>query len=86
MSRKLVGLIIVALGAAAVFIAAAADVIGISSGSAADMFGNRQIIGTVLGAVAVAAGLLVAFWPARSPKPRRKKPERPVNPVKHRKR
>ena len=86
MSRRVIGLIIAALGAVAVFIAAAADVIGISGGSSAEMFGTRQIIGTVLGAAAVVAGLLVAFWPSRPSKPRHKKPERPVNPVKHRKR
>ena len=86
MSRKLVGLIIAAVGAVVVFIAVAADVIGISGGSAAEMFGNRQIIGTVLGAVGAIGGLLLAFWPARAAKPRPKKTERPVNPVKHRKR
>ena len=86
MSRRLIGLIIAAVGAVVVFIAAAADVIGISGGSSAEMFGTRQIIGTALGGVAVVAGLLLAFWPARPSKPHRKKPERPVNPVKHRKR
>jgi nucleoside recognition membrane protein YjiH len=85
-SRKLVGLIVAALGLVVVFIAAAADVIGISGGSSAEMFGTRQIIGTVLGAVAVAAGLLVAFLPARPAKHRRKPAERPIRPVKHRKR
>lgn len=62
MSRRVVGLIIAAVGAVLLFLSAAADLVGIGS---ADYFGNQQIIGTVVGAVAVVAGLLVAFLPAR---------------------
>jgi len=83
MSRRVVGLIIAAAGAVLLFISAAADVIGLGS---AGYFGNRQIIGTVVGAVALAAGLLVAFLPSRRVRPRRKKNARPAQPVKHRRR
>jgi hypothetical protein len=79
------------VGAVMVFVFAAADVIGVGS---ADMFGNRQIIGTVLGAVVVAAGLLVALLPARpvgrggksaGGKTQSRQPgERPTQPVKSR--
>lgn len=84
MSRRVVGLAIAGVGVVLLFISAAADVIGLGS---ADYFGNRQIIGTVVGAVAIAAGLLVAFLPSRPVPPRRKKNTgRPAQPVKHRKR
>lgn len=86
MSRRVVGLIVAAGGLVLLFISAAADVIGISGGSSADMFGNRQIIGTVVGAVAIAAGLLIAFWPLRPAGPARRAGERPAQPVKHRNR
>jgi hypothetical protein len=76
-----VGLVVVAVGVVLVFISAAADVIGLGS---AARFGNRQIIGSVLGAVAVAAGLVVAFLPTR-PAGRHPKPaDRPTQPIKHR--
>ena len=84
MSRRVVGLTIAGVGAVLLFISAAADVIGLGS---ADYFGNRQIIGTVVGAVAIAAGLIVAFLPSRPARPRQKKGTgRPAQPVKHRKR
>lgn len=84
MSRRAVGLIVAAAGAVLVFIAAAADLIGISSGGYAGTFGNRQIIGTVIGAVVVVAGLVVAFLPRRSAAQRRKTRSRPTQPIKHR--
>jgi hypothetical protein len=65
MSRRLVGFIITAAGAVLTFIAAAADLIGISSGGSAGMFGKRQIIGTTIGAAMIIAGLVVAFLPRR---------------------
>jgi len=84
MSRRVVGLVVAAVGAVLLLLSAAADMIGLGS---TDYFGNRQIIGTVLGAVALAAGLLVAFLPSRPVRPRRKKDtDRPSQPVKHRKR
>jgi hypothetical protein len=61
-SRRTVGFSVAAVGAVMIFVFAAADVIGVGS---ADMFGNRQIIGTALGALVVAAGLVVALLPAR---------------------
>ena len=83
MSRRVVGLAVAGVGAVLLLLSAAADVIGLGS---AEYFGNRQIIGTVVGAVALAAGLLVAFLPSRPAQPRRKKDARPAQPVKHRKR
>lgn len=64
MSKRTLGLIVAAVGAAALIIAAAADVIGLS-GEASEGFGNRQIIGTVVGAVVLAAGLAYAFLAGR---------------------
>lgn len=69
MSRRVVGLAVAVAGLVVLFISAAADLIGISGGNSAEMFGNRQIIGTVVGAVAMAAGLLVAFLPRRPAPP-----------------
>ena len=84
MSRRVVGLTIAGVGAVLLFISAAADVISLGS---ADYFGNRQIIGTVVGAVAIAAGLIAAFLPSRPARPRQQKGTgRPAQPVKHRKR
>jgi hypothetical protein len=65
LSRRLVGFIITAAGAVLAYIAAAADLIGISSGGSADMFGKRQIIDTTIGAVMVVAGLVIALLPRR---------------------
>ena len=84
MSRRALGLIVAAVGLVVIFISAAADLIGISSGGSAEMFGNRQIIGTVLGAVVVVAGLAVSFLPARRAAHRRKAAARPTQPIKHR--
>jgi len=83
MSRRVVGLAVAAIGAILVFVAAAADVIGISSGGWAEMFGKWQIIGTAVGAVVVVAGLVVAFLPRRSATQRRKARSRPTQPIKH---
>jgi len=76
------GWIVTGVGLVVVFIFAAADVIGI--GGSANKFGNRQIIGTVIGAVVVAAGLAVSYLPARRSARRRKAAERPTQPIKHR--
>ena len=84
MSRRALGLIVAGVGLVVVFISAAADLIGISSGGSAEMFGNRQIIGTVLGAVVVVAGLAVSFLPVRRAARRRKAAARPTQPIKHR--
>ena len=84
MSRRVVGWIVTGVGLVVVFISAAADVIGISSGGSAEMFGNRQIIGTIVGAVVAAAGLAVSYLPARRAASRRKAAERPTQPIKHR--
>lgn len=84
--RKWIGLALAAAGLIVLFISAAADVIGISSGGSAEMFGRRQIIGTALGALALVAGLVVAFLPVRSQQPSaRKKRSRPSQPIKHHK-
>jgi len=81
-SRRVLGWIVTGVGLVVVFIFAAADVIGI--GGSANEFGNRQIIGTVIGAVVVAAGLAVSYLPARRSARRRKAAERPREPIKHR--
>ena len=84
MSRRAVGLIVAAIGAAGLIISAAADLVGISSGGSAEMFGNRQIVGTVLGAIVLAAGLLIAFLPSTPTGRSRKAKSQPTQPVKHR--
>ena len=65
MNQRVAGLIAIGVGVVVVFIAAAADVIGISSGGSAELFGKRQIIGTVLGVAIVAVGLALFFIPRR---------------------
>ncbi|HLA65973.1 MAG TPA: hypothetical protein VJP05_00590 [Acidimicrobiia bacterium] len=72
MSRRTVGLIGAAVGAALVLVSSTADLIGISSGGSAEMFGRRQIVGTVVGAVMLVAGLVVALlaWRAAASKAR----------------
>ena len=73
MSRRTVGLIGAAVGAALVLVSSTADLIGISSGGSAEMFGRRQIVGTVVGALMLVAGLVVvllAWRAAATAKPR----------------
>ena len=72
MSRRTVGFIAAAVGAALVLVSSTADLIGISSGGSAEMFGRRQIVGTVVGAVMLVAGLVVALlaWRAAASKAR----------------
>jgi len=72
MSRRTVGLIGAAVGAALVLVSSTADLIGISSGGSAEMFGRRQIVGTVVGALILVAGLVVALlaWRAAASKAR----------------
>jgi hypothetical protein len=83
-SRRVVGLIVAAVGAVVVLISAAADLIGISGGGLSGMFGNRQIIGTVGGAAVIAVGLVVAFLPSRSIGWGPNAGSRPTQPVKRR--
>lgn len=61
MSKRVVGFILAGAGALLLFFALTADLIGISSGGSAEMFGRRQIIGSIVGAVIVVAGLVAAF-------------------------
>ena len=72
MSRRTVGLIGAAVGAALVLVSSTADLIGISSGGSAEMFGRRQIVGMIVGAVMLVAGLVVALlaWRAAASKAR----------------
>ena len=72
MSRRTVGFIAAAVGAALVFVSSTADLIGISSGGSAEMFGRRQIVGTVVGALMLVAGLVVVLlaWRAAASKAR----------------
>jgi len=65
MSRRILGIAIIAGGAVLVFVAAAADLIGISSGGSAHQFGKNQMIGTAVGAAIVAVGILISFLPVR---------------------
>ena len=71
-SRRTLGFIAAGVGAGLVFVASTADLIGISSGGSAEMFGRRQIVGTVVGAVILVAGLIVALpaWRAAASKAR----------------
>ena len=78
MSKRVVGVVVAGAGVVLVFIATMADIIGISSGGSAELFGKRQIIGTVVGAVVIVAGLVAAFafGPPRAPQPARKRRSR----------
>jgi len=60
MSKRTVGLLIAGVGAVVLVVAVAADAIGLS-GFGSDGFGTRQLIGTIAGAVVLAAGLVVAY-------------------------
>lgn len=66
MSRRNLGIIIVAVGTLVAVVAATADIIGLGADSAENVFGNRQIIGVVAGAVAVVAGLVVTCLSGRA--------------------
>jgi hypothetical protein len=60
-SRRVMGWVIVAVGAAVVVLSAAADPIGLSHGGSARLFGYRQILGIIAGALALAIGLSLAL-------------------------
>jgi hypothetical protein len=60
MSKRTVGLLIAGVGAVVLVVAVAADAVGLS-GSGSDGFGTRQLIGTIAGAVVLAAGLVFAY-------------------------
>ena len=62
MSKRTVGLVIAGAGVVLLFLAAAADVIGLGA-KGSEGFGTRQIIGTIVGVVVIAAGLAVAYAP-----------------------
>ena len=65
MSRRILGFAISAGGAVLVFVAAAADLVGISSGGSAHQFGKNQVIGTAVGAAIIVVGILIGFLPVR---------------------
>ena len=62
MSKRNIGLVVAGIGVVLLFLAAAADVIGLGAENS-EGFGTRQIIGTIVGAVVIAAGLIMAYAP-----------------------
>ncbi len=57
-SRKVAGIVLIAVGLVVLILALAADMIGIGG---APGFGRYQIVGAVVGAIAAVAGLVLAF-------------------------
>jgi hypothetical protein len=61
MSKRIVGLVVAAVGAVLLLLFATADLTNFGAGEGG--FGTRQIIGMVVGAVVAVAGLVVAYSP-----------------------
>lgn len=63
-NRRLVGWVVVLVGAAVAIVGGLADQLGLG-GEGPDEFGANQVAAVVLGLVLIVAGLAVAFWPTR---------------------
>jgi len=61
-NRKLLGIVIGLIGVAVIVVAFLADYIGLSSGSSANSFGQRQMLLAGFGGLMVIAGAIVAFF------------------------
>ena len=60
MDRRVLGWILVAVGAVVIAVSALADPLGIGADDTG--FGTRQVIGVVIGAVVLAVGLGLRYW------------------------
>jgi hypothetical protein len=67
-NRRLVGWVVVIVGAAVAIVGGLADQLGLG-GDGPDEFGPSQVAAVVVGIVLVAAGLALALWPARRAEP-----------------
>jgi len=67
-NRRLVGWVVVIVGAAVAIVGGLADQLGLG-GDGPDEFGPNQVAAVVVGIVLVAAGLALALWPARQAEP-----------------
>jgi hypothetical protein len=67
-NRRLVGWVVVIVGAAVAIVGGLADQLGLG-GDGPDEFGPNQVAAVVVGIVLVAAGLALALWPARRAEP-----------------
>lgn len=64
-NRRLVGWVVVIVGAAVAIVGGLADQLGLG-GDGPDEFGPNQVAAVVVGIVLVAAGLALALWPRRA--------------------
>ncbi|MGH9025502.1 MAG: hypothetical protein ACRDWD_05200 [Acidimicrobiia bacterium] len=62
-TRRIVGWVIVAIGAVIALVGALADQVGLG-GDGPDEFGGKQAAALVVGIVVAIIGLVVALWPA----------------------
>ena len=62
MNWRLLGMVVAAAGLVLLALSVFADPIGIGDG---DGFGNRQVVGSVVGALALVAGLALMYAPRR---------------------
>lgn len=62
-TRRMVGWVIVAVGAVIAIIGGLADQIGLG-GEGPDEFGGKQVAALVVGIVIAIIGVVVALWPA----------------------
>jgi uncharacterized membrane protein len=60
-NRKVIGIVIGLIGVVLVVVAVIADYIGLSSGGAANSFGQRQMLVAGVGALLIVAGGAIAF-------------------------
>lgn len=63
-NRRLVGWLVVAVGAVVAIVGGIADQVGLG-GEGPDKFGPNQVAAVVAGLVLVVAGLALALWPPR---------------------
>lgn len=63
-NRRLVGWVVVVVGAAIAVVGGLADQLGLG-GEGPDKFGPSQVAAVVVGIVIIAAGLALALWPSR---------------------
>lgn len=71
--RRNIGWLVTVAGAVIVLIGALADQIGLG-GDGPNEFGSKQVAAVVVGIVILAAGVVIALWPAPTPARREREP------------